>query len=64
MLDKAIKNEKLVLQMDIGQIKKLKEKLSQSLKRRKNIATQMTITTLKKISNTYVKIIVETKLMQ
>ena len=41
MLDKAIENEKLDLEIAIGQINKLKEKLSQSLKRRKNIATQM-----------------------
>ena len=41
MLDKAIENEKLDLQIAIGQIKKLKEQLSQCLKRRKNIGTQM-----------------------
>ena len=41
MLDKAIENEKLDMQIAIGQIKKLKEQLSHSLKRRKNIATKM-----------------------
>ena len=41
MLDKAIENKNLDLQIAIGQIRKLKEKLSQSLKRRKNITTQM-----------------------
>ena len=41
MLDKAIENEKLDLKIAIGKIRKLKEKISQSLKRRKNIATQM-----------------------
>ena len=41
MLDKAIENENLDLQIAIGKIKKLKQQLSQSLKRRKNIATQM-----------------------
>ena len=41
MLDKAIENEKLYLEIAIGKIKKLKEQLSQSLKRRKNVATQI-----------------------
>ena len=40
-LDKAIDNEKLDLELAIGQLKKEKEKLSQSLKRRKDIAIQM-----------------------
>ena len=39
-LDKAIDNEKLDLEMAIDQTKKEKEKLSQSLKRRKNLAIQ------------------------
>ena len=34
-LDKAIENEKLDLEMAIAQLKKEKEQLSQSLKRRK-----------------------------
>ena len=37
-LDKAIDNEKLDLELAIGQLKKAKEKLSQSLKRRKYLA--------------------------
>ena len=40
-LDKAIDNEKLDLEMVISQLKKEKEQLSQSLKRRKDIAIQM-----------------------
>ena len=40
-LDKALDNEKLDLEMAITQLKKVKEKLSQSLKRRKYIAIQM-----------------------
>ena len=40
-LDKAIDNEKLDLEMAIEQLKKEKEKLSQSLKRRKDLAIQM-----------------------
>ena len=40
-LDKAIDNEKMDLEFSIGQIKKTKEKISQSLKRRKNLAIQM-----------------------
>ena len=40
-LDKAIDNEKLDLEMAIAQLKKAKEKLSQSLKRRKDLAIQM-----------------------
>ena len=40
-LDKAIDNEKLDLELTIGQVKKAKEKLSQSLKRRKDLAIQM-----------------------
>ena len=39
-LDKAIDNEKLDLEMVIAQLKKEKEQLSQSLKRRKEIANQ------------------------
>ena len=37
-LDKAIENEKLDLEMAIAQLKKEKEQLSQSLKRRKDLA--------------------------
>ena len=37
-LDKAIDNEKLDLEMAIAQLKKEKEHLSQSLKRRKELA--------------------------
>ena len=40
-LDKAIKNEKLDLEMAIVQLKEEKEHLSQSLKRRKELANQM-----------------------
>ena len=40
-LDKAIENEKLDLEMAIAQLKKAKEHLSQSLKRRKELANQM-----------------------
>ena len=40
-LDKAIDNENLDLKMAISQLKKAKEKLSQSLKRRKDLAIQM-----------------------
>ena len=40
-LDKAINDEKLHLEMAIAQLKKAKEKLSQSLKRRKYLAIQM-----------------------
>ena len=40
-LDKAIDNEKLDLEMAIIKLKKEKEKLSQSLKRRKDLAIQM-----------------------
>ena len=40
-LDKAIDNEKLDLEMAIAQLKKAKEHLSQSLKRRKELANQM-----------------------
>ena len=40
-LDKAIDNENLDLKLAIGQIKKAKEQLSQSLKRRKYLAVQM-----------------------
>ena len=40
-LDKAIDNEMLNLEMAIVQLKKTKEQLSQSLKRRKDIAIQM-----------------------
>ena len=40
-LDKAIDNEKLDLEMVIAQLNKEKEKLSQSLKRRKDLAIQM-----------------------
>ena len=37
-LDKAIDNENLNLELAIGQLKKEKEQLSQSLKRRKDLA--------------------------
>ena len=37
-LDKAIENEKLDLELAIGKLKKAKEKVSQSLKRRKDLA--------------------------
>ena len=40
-LDKAFDNEKLDLEMVIAQLKKAKEQLSQSLKRRKDLAIQM-----------------------
>ena len=40
-LDKAIDNKKLDSELAIGQLKKAKEKLSQSLKRRKDLAIQM-----------------------
>lgn len=40
-LDKAIDNEKLDLELAIGRLKKPKQQLSQSLKRRKALAVQM-----------------------
>ena len=40
-LEKAIDNEKLDLELAIGQLKKAKEQLSQSLKRRKDLAVQI-----------------------
>ena len=40
-LDKAIDNEKLDLEISIAQLKKAKEKLSQSFQRRKYLAIQM-----------------------
>ena len=40
-LDKAIDNEKLDQEMAIAQLKKAKKNLSQSLKRRKELANQM-----------------------
>ena len=40
-LDKAINNEKLDLELTIGQLKKEKEKLSQSLKRIKYVEIQI-----------------------
>ena len=40
-LDKVIDNEKLDLEMAILQLKKAKEKLSQSVKRRKELANEM-----------------------
>ena len=40
-LDKAIDNEKLDLEMAIAQLKKEKEHLSQSLRRRKEVTDQM-----------------------
>ena len=40
-LDKAIDNEKMDLEMTITQLKKEKEKLSKSLRRRKYLAIQM-----------------------
>ena len=39
--EKVIDNEKLDLDMAIAQLKKAKEKLSKSLKRRKELANQM-----------------------
>ena len=39
--DKAIDNEKLDLELAIGQVKQAKEQLSQSLKRRKDLAIQI-----------------------
>ena len=40
-LDEAIDNEKLDLEMAIAQLKKDKEQLSHSLKRRKELANKM-----------------------
>ena len=40
-IDKAIDNEKLDLELAIAKLKKAKEKLSQSLKRRNNLAIPM-----------------------
>ena len=40
-IDKAIDNEKIDLDMAIAQLKKAKEQLFQSLKRRKELANQM-----------------------
>ena len=40
-LDKEIDNEKLDQEMVIAQLKKAKEQLSQSLKRRKEVANKM-----------------------
>ena len=40
-IDKAIDNEKLDLEMAIAQLKKAKEHLFQSLKRRKELENQM-----------------------
>ena len=40
-LDKEIENEMLDLEMAIAQLKEAKEHLSQSLKRRKELANQM-----------------------
>ena len=40
-LDKVIDNEKIDLEMAIAQLKKAKEKISQSLKRRKDLTIQM-----------------------
>ena len=40
-LDKAIENEKLDLEMVIVQLKEAKEHLTQSLKRRKELAREM-----------------------
>ena len=40
-LDKAIENEKIDLEMAMVQLKEEKEHLSQSLKRRKELANQM-----------------------
>ena len=40
-LDKAINNENLDLEMAIAQLKKAKEHLSQSLRRRKELVDQM-----------------------
>ena len=51
-LEKAIDNEKLDLELDIGKLKKEKEKLSQSLKRRKDLVVKMN-------DNLYIKEIIE-----
>lgn len=40
-LEKAIENEKIDLQLVMDQLKKVKEKIFQSPRRRKDIATQM-----------------------
>ena len=40
-LDKAIENEKLDLEMAMAQLKEVKEHLTQSIKRRKELARQM-----------------------
>ena len=40
-VDKAIDNEKLDLELAIRQLKQAKEQLSQSLKRRKDLAIKM-----------------------
>ena len=40
-LEKAIDNEKIDLELAVGQLKKVKEKLSQSLKRRKDLTIKM-----------------------
>lgn len=40
-LEKAIDNEKLDLHMDMKKVKKIKEQLTHSLKRRKELAIQM-----------------------
>ena len=55
--NKAIDNEKLDLDLVIGQLKKKKEKLSQSLKRRKDLAVQINenIYTKKRIEDIYPK---------
>ena len=42
-LDKAIDNEKLDLDLAIGKLKKEKKQLSQSLKRRKDLAVQINV---------------------
>ena len=57
MIDKAIDNENLDLELTIGQLKKEKEKLSQSLKRRKYFVVQMNdnIYTKERIEDIYPK---------
>ena len=47
-LDKAIENEKLDLEMAIVQLKEENEHLSQSLKKRKEIANQMNVSSMLK----------------
>ena len=63
-LDKAINNKKLDLELAIGKLKKAKEKLSQSLKRRKYLALQMNDNLYKKELKMYILKEIHVKLMQ